>query len=356
MADGVRVKRRTSGARMILRDARSNPERATGGDKVARVVTNIIVSVIVASLLWWTSQVLAHPVGDDQGQDNQETATDNSAQLLTACSLPGDGQGHGPALSYTDNGNGTVKDNVTGLLWEKTINSGIVGHYGWRLPNVKELQSIINYGIRYPAISQSIFGPVPHAATDAHFDYWSSTNTMRVDFNGGGVNLDGAAPFVRAVGLVSANCFPGDGAGHGRQLSYTNNGDGTITDNVTGLMWEQTTGVPGTMTANPPVTDVNRTYTWSGANTAFIAQMNAARIGGYNDWRLPDVKELESISDYALTASNPIFGPSTRAFYWSSTPHTGSDTCAWGVSGGGLIFHNGLHTLQFARAVRGGVH
>jgi len=403
MADGARVERRTSGVRMIMRDVWSNPERAAGGDKVTRVVTNIIVSVIVASLLWWTSQVLACPVGDDQGQDNnqqgqdnQEAATNNLAQLLTACSLPGDGEGHGPQLSYTDNGNGTVKDNVTGLLWQKTTNdndhdyddydykfsfleasttflsaiNGLGGHYGWRLPNVKELQSIVNYGVRVPAINQNIFGPIVPVALTARDDYWSNTlyvvpggGAWKVDFNNGGVSSSNENTYVRAVWGSPVSCFPGDGAGHGKPLSYTDNGNGTVTDNVTGLMWEKTTGVIGTKTSYSSVTDVNNTYTWVDANTTFLAALNGAGyigLAGYNDWRLPNIKELESIVNYGVTLpaiNQKIFGPTIQSFYWSSTPHTGANTCAWGASfGTGNIFHNDRTTYHYVRAVRGGVN
>ena len=306
-----------------------------------------------------------------------------SASQVIACSLPGDGQGNGPPLSYTDNGNGTVTDNVTGLIWEKTTPAdvanqysfsevsafflpsidGLGGHHGWRLPNVKELQSVVNYGVRWPSINQSIFGPIVPVTQTTIENYWSISPAIgggewSVDFNiGGEINVNNKDTYVRAVWGSPANCFPGDGAGHGKPLSYTGNGD-TVTDNVTGLMWEKTTGVVGTETSDPPATDVNNTYTWTDANTAFVAKLDEEGLGGYSDWRLPNIKELESIADYGVThpaIDQTVFGPNVKSFYWSSTPHTGANTCAWGVGfGAGRIYHNDRSTYHYVRAVRGG--
>jgi hypothetical protein len=101
----------------------------------------------------------------------------------------------GAVLAYSDNSDGTVTDLNTGLVWEKVTSDGSVhdmnnfytwqeaitvhvatlnamnfaGHSDWRLPNIKELMSILNYEQANPAVS-SIFGPVP-----IYSDYWSST-------------------------------------------------------------------------------------------------------------------------------------------------------------------------------------
>ena len=108
---------------------------------------------------------------------------------------------------------------------------------------------------------------------------------------------------AEAAGASSGPCsgqiFPGDGAGLGPALSYTDNGDGTVTDNNTGFMWEKkvTTGSPGCL-SNPHHMD--STCTWSDATGAWINALNAGTgYAGHTDWRLPNVKELQSTVDYS---------------------------------------------------------
>ena len=73
---------------------------------------------------------------------------------------------------------------------------------------------------------------------------------------------------------------------------YTDNMDGTVTDNVTGLMWEQKTDDGGPR-------DKDNTYTWKDA----LAYCESLLLGEHSDWRMPTPKELERIVD--LTKSSP---------------------------------------------------
>jgi hypothetical protein len=90
---------------------------------------------------------------------------------------------------------------------------------------------------------------------------------------------------------------------------------------------------------------------------------------GYNDWRIPNVKELQSIVDYGRCASSvfgsppcfdvasidPIFGPTAASFYWSSTSVVGVPTFAWFVFFDvGVVSADGKHLSLRVRAVRGG--
>jgi hypothetical protein len=86
--------------------------------------------------------------------------------------------------------------------------------------------------------------------------------------------------------------------------AYIDNADGTITDSVTGLMWEKTGTTTGMM--------------YSAAVT-YCATM--ATTGGYKDWRLPAKIELLSIVDYGRSdpSINPIFTGTPGIYYWSST-------------------------------------
>jgi len=98
--------------------------------------------------------------------------------------------------------------------------------------------------------------------------------------------------------------------------SYTDNGDGTVTDNVTGLMWQQ--AVPAT------------TYTWAQA----VAYCPTLTLAGHSDWRLPSRIELYSIVDAGQSnpSINGTYFPSTPPnWFWSSSPVAGSPSLAWGV-------------------------
>ena len=111
------------------------------------------------------------------------------------------------------------------------------------------------------------------------------------------------------------------------QPSYTDNGDGTITDNRTGLMWVKDGNSEGCN---------NGGYlTWEQALT-FCEGLSYA---GYSDWRLPNVRELESIVDAGerLPAINTTYFPNTMSsYYWTSTTYVPNTSFAWVV-----YFYNG---------------
>jgi hypothetical protein len=120
--------------------------------------------------------------------------------------------------------------------------------------------------------------------------------------------------------------------------SYTDNLNGTVTDNVTALVWQQSYG--GTMN-------------WADAIT-YCADLD---LGGQTDWRLPSRIELVSLLDHgnAITI-NDIFPTPFASFYWSSTPYADDTTYAWEAyfAYGNLV--NGIKTqsTNYARCVRGG--
>jgi hypothetical protein len=99
--------------------------------------------------------------------------------------------------------------------------------------------------------------------------------------------------------------------------SYTDNGDGTVTDNVTGLMWQQV--VPATR--------------YAGADA--VAYCPTLTLAGHSDWRLPSVIELSSIVDLGQSSPsiNSTYFPSTPSdwFFWSASPLAGSSSNAWYV-------------------------
>ena len=111
---------------------------------------------------------------------------------------------------------------------------------------------------------------------------------------------------------------------------FTDHGDGTVTDNCTGLMWQKRTA------------DVNSDGQSTVADSlpwcnALIFCINLG-LGGHDDWRLPNVRELESIVDYGRVgpAIDPVFS-AISGRYWSSTSIESSPEGAWLVEffGGG---------------------
>ena len=103
---------------------------------------------------------------------------------------------------------------------------------------------------------------------------------------------------------------------------FHDNGDGTVSDRATGLMWSKADSGAG--------------MNWPDA-LAWVQKKNAEKFPGHNDWRLPGVKELQSLVDYSRSpdtshspAIDPVFnctaftneaGQIDWPFYWSSTTH-----------------------------------
>lgn len=114
---------------------------------------------------------------------------------------------------------------------------------------------------------------------------------------------------------------------------FTVHNNGTVTHQPTGLMWQvcsqgQTWGA-GTGCS----TGVASTHTWQAA-LALPVSVNASGFAGYSDWRLPNIKELASITE--LSCNNPainesVFPNTPSNFYWSSSPIAYFSSNAWGV-------------------------
>ncbi len=150
----------------------------------------------------------------------------------------------------------------------------------------------------------------------------------------------------------------------GAALSYLDNGDGTITDLNTGLMWEKKSD-DGT------IHDQHNVYTWDEAFAVHVATLNSSTFAGHTDWRVPNRKELESILDLETFSPpvDPVFNTgcvpactvttcscTVSLFYWSSTSLTLAPTFAWVVlsNDGGVNFGNKGSAFRI-RAVRGGL-
>ncbi|MCC7492310.1 MAG: DUF1566 domain-containing protein [Fimbriimonadaceae bacterium] len=284
--------------------------------------------------------------------------------------------GHQPA--YRNNGDGTVSDLVTGLTWVQAMGNKLTwdqaaagaagcrvgGHQDWRFPSIKELYSLILFSGLDPSGPPGYTPPNLTPFLDRSFEFtygderrgeriidcqiWSATKyvgqshdqkVFGVNFADGRIKgYPSRFPDGRVHQMYVRYCRGGRGYGR-NQLSAP--GNGTVVDAATGLVWSQA--------------DSGRGMSWPEA-LAYATAQNAAGYLGHRDWRLPNVKELQSIVDYARSpdstrsaAIDPLFGvtpirseggQTDYPFYWSSTTHEsqrgGSYACyvCFGEAGG----------------------
>ncbi len=203
--------------------------------------------------------------------------------------------------SFTDNGNGTITDNVTGLMWQKldagemTWENAVTnaasqttgGYSDWRLPNPHELMSLFNYEAGNPAMNSTYF---PLNGLGA--EYWWSRDSFGISTSnvwavnaGGGVGPKPKSETISAGGSLRYHARYVRLAQANMTHNYINHLDGTVTDTDTALMWTQ---MPGSA------------MTWEAA----LSWAENLSAGGYSDWRLPNIKELQTLTDYALASSS----------------------------------------------------
>lgn len=149
----------------------------------------------------------------------------------------------------------------------------------------------------------------------------------------------------------------------GLARSYTDNGDGTITDGRTGLVWEK-------LSDDGSIHDKDTTYTWTTAVTTKVATLNSGSFAGFNDWRLPNPFELYSLVNLGalnpsvFAAFNTSCAPTCTVLtcsciqssgYLSSATNEFSTADAWVVNFfQGAVGTNTKINGTYVRAVRGG--
>ncbi|MGD2176182.1 MAG: DUF1566 domain-containing protein [Anaerolineae bacterium] len=308
---------------------------------------------------------ISYPVVDT----GQELCYDDSGGAID-CPAAGeafygqDAQYDGVQPSYTDNGDGTVADNVTHLMWQQTPPTTRVnwsdatsycssltlgGHTDWRLPDAKALFSISDFSSGWPYLNTDYFDL---SGQDVSKDeqYWSSNYYLAAatpamsdtafGINHGTGHIKAYPALVSGgPGLKTVRCVRGDDYAVN---DFVDNGDGTITDSAASLMWLQD--------------DSGEGLDWESA----LAYADSSNYAGYDDWRVPNVKELQSIVDYSgvYPAIDQTYFNITDedSYYWSSTsayfsPQSPGYTYAWYVAFGYAVDAEGNDT-HGAGAVR----
>jgi quinol monooxygenase YgiN len=282
-----------------------------------------------------------------------------------------------PIPRFVDNNNGTITDSLTGLIWLKNTNlygevpwdnalanarslasgvsdltdGSVAGD--WRLPNVNELQSILNLNNSSgPAVSPD------HPFINLYpSNYWSSSSVALAPALGWYVAL-GVGPPVFDLKMNSMRMWPVRGgtipriaqtgqnqcfdtfgqpvpcAGTGQDPDiragilfptprFIENNDGTVSDRLTALTWLQNANAFGTKSWYHALETCNDLASGS------AGLKDGSKAG---DWRLPNLFELRSLIDYsahspALPAGYP-FNNVIPSLYWSSTTVASAPNCA----------------------------
>ncbi len=341
---------------IFLGCSESTTQVANNGGNLPNITGYPIVSTN-QSLFYDTSNVISAPsLGNSfYGQDAQYTRNE---------------------IQYQNNGDGTITDMITGLMWEKSPDKngdGVInvsdkktyaqavsganscrtgGYADWRLPTIKELYSLIIFSGIDPSGYQgtSTNGLVPFIDTDyfdfAYGDTQAGERIIDPQYASSNMYVDGQL-------LFGVNFADGRIKGYGLQMpfgggektffviyvrgnstyginNFVDNGDSTITDNATGLMWMKNDSKTG--------------MTWQNA----LGYSENLQYAGHSDWRLPDAKELQSILDYTRSpgttnsaAIDPLFnatpiineaGQSDYGCYWTSTTHSNWSSVAGGFA------------------------
>jgi hypothetical protein len=268
--------------------------------------------------------------------------------------MPGT-SGHARSYQITGiAGSETVIDCVTGLEWQRAVDPAsytqadavaycngltLAGYTDWRLPSRIELVTLVDYLVASPGptIDTTAFPGTPGAGFGSASSVASSPSDMwSVYFYGGIVSYNAVTYSYRARcvrGNDAVGVSPGVPAGH-----FTDVGDGTVRDNLTGLVWQQGFSPSGQSQA---------------ASATYCSTLTVPSGGG---WRLPTVAELQTLVDE--TAASPsiasAYFPSTvEEVFWSSSSVAGAPSDGWDVDFyGGIAGSFSVAATYRARCVR----
>ncbi len=257
-------------------------------------------------------------------------------------------------ISYTHSDDGLIViDNNTGLMWERYINwrwgktvapkgkwrpqdvfaykdgepkrrpyhegvqycknLSLGGYDDWRMPTMKEGHTIAHYATARPTIWQKYFSDtdpgLPGYGDRGKGGMWGGP--LGPDHNNSGWHLgfiDGHMMGYPRTGYKTTRCVRADNNGVYFLPDFVDNGDGTVTDRVTDLIWLKETD--------------GKKRAWEPS----IQYCENLVFAGHSDWKLPHNKELSSLVDLRKQkpAIDTDFFPDTdyKAYYWSRTPET----------------------------------
>jgi hypothetical protein len=259
--------------------------------------------------------------------------------------------------SCTDNGNGTVTDNVTGLMWQKTDGGEMIfenttsycstlnlgGYSDWRLPTCIELFGINSFDKVNPALNTVFF-------TKTAAEYWWTSVTRTDDKSsvwvvnaGGGIGAHPKAETLSAGGTKRFHVRAVRNTKTAETLTerFSDNSNGTITDNLTGLIWQKTQSAVS--------------MTWEEA----LVYAGGLTLAGNSEWRLPNVKELQSLNEEKLSkpSFNKTYFPNViSGNYWSSTTLMNAPSKAWDLNVDyGIVSYNEKTQKEYVLCVTGGM-
>jgi hypothetical protein len=258
------------------------------------------------------------------------------------------GSGLPNEASYTDHGDGTVTDDVTGLMWQVTAPTenfewqagidhceqlSLGGHEDWRLPTRIEMTSIVDTRQSGTKLDGTAF---PGASGGFHKT--ASDWILTIEQRGAGAGKDFAWAFNVSDGIVSnayskataarIRCVRGNGDGEAPSEpavappdQYSEVTEGEIRDEYTGLVWQQG---------------------YSEATLSFddaAAYCDALDLGG-EAWRLPSIRELATLVDEAQVAPsinreafpNTQYGSRSDHWYWASHASVNDPSAAWALN------------------------
>lgn len=324
-----------------------------------------------------TSYNLSYPLVDTGQTSCYDTENEITCPVEGESYYGQDAQHNGAQFSFIDNGDQTVTDKHTGLMWQQVPSSAgyswqeavdycnsleLAGYDDWRIPTLKELFSISDFSQGWPYIDTEYFHLASGLVTKDE-QYWSS-NFYHVGTTHGGA--ESAFGVNHVTGHIKA--YPAEAGGpfgnyvravRGTDYGTNNlvdNGDGTVTDAATGLMWMHN--------------DTGEAVDWQEA----LRNAESAAYAGHTDWRLPSVKELQGLVDYSgvFPAIDPLFtcapitneaGNADYGYYWSSTSalfqENGPYYYAWYVAFGRAVDNegedsHGAGAVRFDTKVEGG--